>query len=208
MYAGNAQYFGPDTLSITTNDLGNTGTGGALTDSDTLAITVNAVNDAPVITATVAALAYAENDPATRSIPLALFDVEANVFPGSETYSSATVSITSGFVSGQDTLALTPMFGITGTFNPSTGILTLSGTASAANYLTALQSVTYVNTSDNPTVGARVVSFQINDNGVLSNVTTRTVNVSATNDAPVVTAAGTTLTYAETIRVRRSIRRS
>ncbi|MBL8826329.1 MAG: hypothetical protein JNM18_05040 [Planctomycetaceae bacterium] len=198
IYAGNAQYFGPDTLSITTNDLGNTGTGGALVDSDTLAITVSAVNDAPVITATGAALAYAENDPATAVDPaLALFDVEANVFPGSETYSSATVSITSGFVSGQDVLALTPMLGITGTFNPSTGILTLAGTSSAANYLTALQSVTYIKTSDNPTVGARVVSFQINDDGVMSNVTTRTVNVSATNDAPVVTTAGTTLTYTE-----------
>src|SRR5207248_2052184 len=39
---------GPATLTITTDDQGNTGTGGAKSDTDTVAITVNAVNDAPV----------------------------------------------------------------------------------------------------------------------------------------------------------------
>lgn len=41
-------YEGADTLSITTNDLGNTGAGGEKTDSDTVAITVLHVNVAPV----------------------------------------------------------------------------------------------------------------------------------------------------------------
>ncbi len=40
---------GSDTLSITTDDLGNTGTGGPLTDSDTVNITITAQNDAPTI---------------------------------------------------------------------------------------------------------------------------------------------------------------
>ena len=40
--------FGSVTLTMTTNDLGNTGLGGALSDTDTSAITVNSVNDAPV----------------------------------------------------------------------------------------------------------------------------------------------------------------
>ena len=35
-------------LSVITNDQGNTGSGGPLTDTDTIAITVNAVNDPPV----------------------------------------------------------------------------------------------------------------------------------------------------------------
>ena len=38
---------GAASLSITSNDQGNTGSGGALTDTDNVAITVNAVNDAP-----------------------------------------------------------------------------------------------------------------------------------------------------------------
>src|SRR5204863_82740 len=40
-------YNGPDTLSLLTNDLGSFGSGGPLTASSTVAITVNAVNDAP-----------------------------------------------------------------------------------------------------------------------------------------------------------------
>jgi hypothetical protein len=47
-YAPTANYNSPDTLQIVTNDLGNTGSGGAQSDTDTVTITVNAVNDAPV----------------------------------------------------------------------------------------------------------------------------------------------------------------
>ncbi|MEI6473706.1 MAG: tandem-95 repeat protein, partial [Holophagaceae bacterium] len=51
VYTPTANYNGSDTLTIVTTDSGNTGTGGALTDTDTVAITVTAVNDAPVSTA-------------------------------------------------------------------------------------------------------------------------------------------------------------
>jgi hypothetical protein len=47
-YKGAAGYSGSDTLTMTSNDGGNTGTGGALSDTDTVAITVNATNQAPV----------------------------------------------------------------------------------------------------------------------------------------------------------------
>jgi VCBS repeat-containing protein len=58
IYQGNLNYFGPDSISIVTSDLGNSGSGGALTDSDSVAITVNAVNDAPVASpVTLAAIA-------------------------------------------------------------------------------------------------------------------------------------------------------
>ena len=40
LYQPNASYIGPDTLTITTNDLGNTGSAGPLTDVDWVAITV------------------------------------------------------------------------------------------------------------------------------------------------------------------------
>ena len=43
------RFSGSDTLTITTNDGGATGTGGTLQDSDTVAITVTGVNDAPVL---------------------------------------------------------------------------------------------------------------------------------------------------------------
>src|SRR5262249_27305070 len=47
-YSPTANFNGAATFTITTDDQGNTGTGGAKTDSDTVGITVNPVNDAPV----------------------------------------------------------------------------------------------------------------------------------------------------------------
>jgi hypothetical protein len=45
-----ANYSGAASVQIVTNDLGNTGTGGALSDTDTVSITVSAVNDTPTNT--------------------------------------------------------------------------------------------------------------------------------------------------------------
>ena len=47
-FRGTQDYFGAATLAISVSDLGNTGAGGAQTDNDTVSITVNPVNDAPV----------------------------------------------------------------------------------------------------------------------------------------------------------------
>jgi hypothetical protein len=44
VYTPTAGYHGADGLQITTSDLGNTGSGGAQTDTDTVAITVNSIN--------------------------------------------------------------------------------------------------------------------------------------------------------------------
>ena len=49
-YQGDPNFYGPDTLNITTNDGGNTGSGGAQSDFDAVAIDVTAVNDAPSFT--------------------------------------------------------------------------------------------------------------------------------------------------------------
>lgn len=47
-YQGNSDFHGNDALTMVTNDQGNTGSGGALSDTDVLPIEVQAVNDAPV----------------------------------------------------------------------------------------------------------------------------------------------------------------
>src|SRR6185295_19871357 len=49
-YKGNLDFNGSDTLNITTNDNGNTGSGAAQSDADSVVINVSAVNDAPVNT--------------------------------------------------------------------------------------------------------------------------------------------------------------
>ncbi|HEX8175510.1 MAG TPA: S8 family serine peptidase [Pyrinomonadaceae bacterium] len=50
-YSPSADFNGPASLTITTNDKGRTGTGGAKSDTDAVAISVTAVNDAPGFTA-------------------------------------------------------------------------------------------------------------------------------------------------------------
>lgn len=47
-YLPMADFSGTDTLTVTSNDLGNIGTGGALSDTDNVPITVTPVNDAPI----------------------------------------------------------------------------------------------------------------------------------------------------------------
>jgi hypothetical protein len=189
-YQGNLNFNGQDTLNITTNDNGNTGSGGAKSDTDAITINVSAVNDAPVVTAG-HTLNYTENQAATAFDPaIAVSDVDnANL-------ASATVQITGGYVNGEDVLAFSNTATITGSFDPATGKLTLSGSDTVAHYQTALASVTYVNTSDNPSGAARTVTITANDGALNSIAATDTINVTPVNDAPVV-AAGHTLNYTE-----------
>jgi predicted outer membrane repeat protein len=175
---------GAASLQIVSDDQGNTGTGGALTDTDAVNITVNAANDAPVVTATAGNLAYTENDAATAiDAGLTVSDVDNANLTG------ATVAITGNFASGQDVLAFTNQLGITGNYNAGTGVLTLTGTTTVANYQTALRSVTYQNTSDNPSTSTRTVTFTAND-GTNTGSATRGITVAAVNDAPVNTVPG------------------
>ena len=52
---------------------------------------------------------------------------------------------------------------ISGTWNATTGELALTGIATKAQYETALRSVTYENTSDDPSEAMRTVSFTVSD---------------------------------------------
>ncbi len=178
-------FTGAASLQIISDDLGSTGTGGALTDTDTVNITVNAANDAPVVTTTAGNQSYTENAaPTVIDSGLTVTDIDSTDLTG------ATVAITGNFVSGQDVLAFTNQLGITGNYNSGTGVLTLTGTTTVANYQTALRSVTYENSSDNPSTATRTVTFTAND-GTNTGSATRGITVSAVNDAPVNTVPGT-----------------
>jgi VCBS repeat-containing protein len=105
----------------------------------------------------------------------------------------ATVSVSSGFAAGEDSLSFASQNGITGSYDAGSGVLTLTGTSSPANYQTALQSVTYSDPDGtNPTTGTRTISFQVNDGHAhsnLSNVVSRTVMVNP-NSPPVAADVG------------------
>ena len=143
-------------------------------------ITVNLV---PVVTTTSAALSYIENAISAIDSAIIVSDVD------SVNLASATVSITSGFILGQDFLNFTNQNGITGTYNSSTGILSLTGSSTVANYQTALRSITYTNNSDSPNTNTRTIGFRVSDGTASSIQRTRNITITAVNDAPIVSNA-------------------
>ncbi|MBO2010991.1 Ig-like domain-containing protein [Hymenobacter negativus] len=126
-----------------------------------------------------APLPYAEGQAATQvTNTLTVSDADSPNLTG------ATVQFTSGFVSGQDVLAFTPANGINRSYNATTGILTLTGTASVATYQAALRTVTYQNTNVvTATGGNRLVQFTTTDGVNNSNGATRIVAVAAVLNA-------------------------
>ena len=136
---------------------------------------------APLITAG-ASLFYTEND--TASIidnTIAINDADdVNI-------ESATVTISANYIEGEDILSFTNTGSITGSWNASTAILTLTGSDTLANYQTALRSITYQNIDNSPSILSRTITFKVNDGDIDSAAATSTVNVEAVNDAPAIT---------------------
>ena len=184
---------GSVTLTVFTSDQGNTGSGGALTDSDNVTLNIMAVNNAPVLTSIEGvSLAYLENDGVTViTSTLTLSDVD------SATLESAVIQITSNYQIGEDLLAFTNANGIFGSWNSVAGTLTLTGSSSVANYQAALRSVTYLNNSEAPSSATRTFSFTVNDGSVDSNTQTRNFNVTPVNDAVMLTANSDNPTFTE-----------
>ncbi|WP_046157988.1 DUF4347 domain-containing protein, partial [Chromobacterium vaccinii] len=109
------------------------------------------------------------------------------------TQTSATVSITGNFHSGEDVLAFTnngsTMGNISGSYNSGTGVLTLTSsgsTATNAQWQAALEAVTYRDSSLTPNTSSRTISFAITDaSSNTSSTVTKTVTVAA-DAAPVI----------------------
>ncbi len=80
---------------------------------------------------------------------------------------------------------------------PSLNTLDITGSATVAIYQACLQSVTYINSSQNPGTTTRVISFVANDGSAASAVTNKSVSVTAVNDAPVVTTTGGVTAFVE-----------
>ncbi|MGE3820138.1 MAG: hypothetical protein AB7I30_12015, partial [Isosphaeraceae bacterium] len=154
-------------------------------DTATATIVVSAVNDTPSVTTTPGALSFNENDPPRAIDPgIVVDDVDA------ATLTQAWVTISANYVVGEDVLAFTDQLGITGSWDPATGILTLTGASSVANYQAALRDVTYVNVSEDPSILTRTIAFVVEDGLAISPVATRDVTILAVNDAPLITSDG------------------
>ena len=182
-YTGNLNFNGGDTLTVATSD-------GTATDTDTIAITVNPVNDAPALdldannSTTPGAnylTGFTDGGPA-----VAIVDTDVLITDDDTELTSATVTLTNHdtddvLVAG----ALPP--GITASaYDSATGILTLTGTASLAAYQTALQQITFDNTGTTPSTATRVIDIVVNDGASNSNTAKAFIQVEVVNNsAPV-----------------------
>jgi hypothetical protein len=163
-------------LTMLTSDNGNTGTGGPLTDSDTININITAVDDAPVNTLPAS---YATNeDTALKLSGLSVADVDAG---------AGTISVT--LTAGSGVLTATTAGSVT-VSGSGTSSIVLSGTLGNINtYLaTVANQPTYTPVAN--ANGSVALTMLTSDNGntgtggALTDSDTININITAVNDAP------------------------
>jgi hypothetical protein len=190
---------GDRSLKLTFNDGGNVGGGPGLTDTVTQIVHVTVANIAPTLDLGATPGTVPERTATALAPSLTLSDVDGN------TLLSAKVQLTTGYVSGEDVLGFTNTANIQGAFVAATGTLTItfSGTPTDGEFQTFLRSVTYTDTSHTPTTASRTVVFTVQDAGGTANsghdttVASATFNVSAVNEAPVLSQTSNTVGFTE-----------
>ncbi len=179
-YQGDPDFHGNDALTMVTDDRGNTGSGGALSDTDVLPILVQPVNDAPFNQLPTTPQVAQEDQPFTIH-GLQVSDVDAGNSP-----LSVTLSVLHG------TLELAAGSGVTVSGSGS-NTLVLSGSQDAINALLA-GGVTYQGEQDFN--GQDALTMVTNDlgntgsGGPLSDTDVLPIEVEPVNDAPVTQVPG------------------
>ncbi|WKN29866.1 tandem-95 repeat protein [Porifericola rhodea] len=182
IYQPDDGFNGTDELEVKVKDSQGEEVGGKTT------INVLLTNDAPVLKLgsdeAEKVIAYTENNAAVKVTETLTIDDEEG-----DQILSATISISRGFVKGEDMLSVSSQNnGIESSYNSESGTLNLSGEASAQAYQTLIRTITYVNSSENPKDTERALSFTVTDNGspnASSQPVNRIISVTAVNDAPV-----------------------
>ncbi len=88
---------------------------------------------------------------------------------------SASVAITAGLVSGDTLAATTTGTSITASYDAGTGVLTLTGNDTLANYQQVLASVTFTTTS--ATIGTRSLTWTVSDGLITSTAPVSTITL-------------------------------
>jgi choice-of-anchor C domain-containing protein len=214
-YHPTANYNGGDTMTVLTTDNGNTGGGGAKTDTDTVAITVNPMNDQPVVTPT-ATVGETEQTAVVLNPSWSASDVDLDALNGGNgDYAGGSIVINrNGGANAEDTFGFSASgatFTVSGgnlqaggqtfaTFTSSGGTLQITFTGTGTPATTALVNnvldhIQYTNTSDAPPASVPLV-YTFNDGAPAHGQGTVvggnnlasgsvTVNITAVNDAPV-----------------------
>jgi hypothetical protein len=161
---------------VDSNSIGST-----LTAGSQQLVSVTALNNPPLITTSVGASPYVVSAPAILiDGSMTLVDPDSAVLVG------AKVKITGGFTAG-DTLGFNNQGGVSGSYSPGTGVLTLTGSATPLDYQVALRAVTF---STSAGAGVRTITFQADDNATPGtpdgNIATKTVSVIASGSGAAV----------------------
>ena len=168
-YRPDANFAGTDVINLFVDDQGNTG-GAPLTASDTANINVTAINDPPVVVMDATPALYL-TDPVDIDPALSLSDVDDTHLESAQVYFG------NGFQKGHDRLLFTDQSGITGSFSLSTGVLTLTGTATVAEYEAAIRSVQYEDANPTPAEGVLIVNVSVFDGEYTSNVANKEIHI-------------------------------
>jgi hypothetical protein len=177
-YTPAANASGNVTLTILVNDNGNTGSGGALSDTDTSTLMISAVNDAPVNT--LPASFTIPEDTTTSLAGMSLADVDVAA-------SSMTFNLSVPGGQGTFTAANAGSVTVAGSTSNS---LTLTGTVANLNaYLAnASNRPSYVPVANNTAAVTLTVTSSdggaTGSGGVRTDVDTRPLNFTAANDGP------------------------
>jgi len=181
-----ANYNGPAAITIVTNDQGNVGSGGAKSDTDTINVTINAVNDAPVNS--VPEAQTTPEDSVLSISGLSVSDADA---------SSARVSLS--VAHGVLTLASTNGLTFNAGANASAS-MTIEGTLVNLNAaLNGLQYQPALNFNGSDTLTQLTSDLgATGSGGTLTDSDSVSLTVSAVNDAPVNTVPGAQATPEDT----------
>ncbi|WP_233426527.1 T1SS-143 repeat domain-containing protein [Photobacterium carnosum] len=190
-YTGDKDFNGTDSLTMTTDDNGNSGAGGALTDTDSIDITVTPVNDAPINT--VPAPFDVNEDGSHVIAGLSIADVDAK-----ESGTSGQMTVELNVEHGQLSIIAADTQGLTVTDNGD-GKLVISGDIDKINTLLdggiKYTGDTNFNGNDQLTM-TTLDNGNVGSGGTLTDVSTVDITVVAENDAPV-NEVPTTITASE-----------
>lgn len=193
-YLGSTTVTGAAWTLLAANFIGTAATGDRVT-----AIIIDGSNNTSPFSssATLAALPPVLAAPASPTLtftegdaPLRLSATGLAVTAGSTpNMSSATIAFITNYTIGQDNLNIPVSAGWVSSvsFNATTGVLTITGNGTPAEYQAELQKIRYSNGSSAPSILPRTIAIKVNDGTSDSNTQTIILNVVAVNESPVIT---------------------
>ncbi|VVE44072.1 fibronectin type III domain-containing protein [Pandoraea communis] len=193
----NLQFSAPVNAALGTRTISIVISDGVKT-STALDHSVNVISSAPALaSASTGSVSFVASDN-SAALPVAIDPNLTVADPLGNVVDSAVVAITGNLHTGEDVLSFVndglTMGNITGSYSPSTGVLTLTssgGSATLGQWQAALRTVAYTDTRVTPNSATRTVSFSLNAGSQFSNVLTRSIAVSPTDQTPLLTSGST-----------------